>query len=408
MGAGIYAVGFVPTAGDSPLAVVATTAGSLITVDALSGEVLPAIGDAFAGGSRVSLASSAQTLFVQDSEGVHGWDLAVGRPTVSSDDFSGATSLAIAPGTDQEAGLAFTGTTSGEVQTWTLDPRPIPIGPPRAGLNGTVVSVATDGQTVVGLDVSGQLIAWDVAGRRAPAGRTWSTQEFAAGALALSPAGDLATGDSGGFVTITDAAGISHLAAWADAAITGVAWSSPTRLIVGSTDGVVRTIDPTTAPTIDGPGDIYALEFEPVVPDLAPAGPSPIVDVTHRSGTTAFATADGAVTVIVGDQPARSLMSPSVPVSSLALSDDGAMVAIGTGMPVNSVVVWDLAAQDDEPAAVLDGHDRQVASVAFPQRRSARQRQRRPHHPPLVRAERRRGGCPRGPHRPCRRACVQP
>ena len=44
----------------------------------------------------MSLDSTAQLLFVQDSQGVHVWDLTLGRPTVSSDDFSGATSLAIA------------------------------------------------------------------------------------------------------------------------------------------------------------------------------------------------------------------------------------------------------------------------------------------------------------------------
>ena len=97
VGDGIYAVELVTPPDGQPLAVVATSSGSLLPFGALDGASLPPIDNAFAVDAErpaVSLVAEGSVLFVQDGKGLTGWDLELGRPVPGSDDFAGATSLA--------------------------------------------------------------------------------------------------------------------------------------------------------------------------------------------------------------------------------------------------------------------------------------------------------------------------
>lgn len=344
--------------GGAALVVAATGVGSLERVDLATGEFLEPLGDVDTA-LGVSLVPGPRGLLVRSSNRILVWDVAAGVLVGRSDEFFfHLSSLAVAatrPAYGDSVVVAFTGSSSGELQEWTLDPRPIPVSRARQALGDAVAAVATDGSTVLALDGSGRLTAWDVASRRSPAAVPIATRPSGEQAVAISPEGAVASGGAGtGPVVVTTTGGTSVSIPALSGNVTGLAWRSATTLVAGTDDGAVREYDLSTGTTTV----------------LASAGGAAIVDVVVSGDgrTLAFATGQGAVTVVATAESTRTLLVPGAPgvaVVSLAIAPDGGAVAVGTdAASSSSAVVWDLDGGADDPV-VLSGHTLKVSSIAF-------------------------------------------
>lgn len=345
--AGLFDLALVaPSEGGAPSELVAATgAGELVRLDVASGQRRSAIENAFAGGSGVSLtALPSGELLVVDSSRIARWNLDTGAINNASDQVPGSSAIAVVPSGD----VALTGTESGEIQAWTLDPRPIPIGPGRSGLVGRISAIATDGTTVVALDRSGRLVAWDVAGRRPPGARLLVEHDNGVLAVAHGPDGVVASGDRNGVVRLTPPGGESRVLVDLDAPVRGVAWLGRAELVIGAQDGSVQVVD-----TASGRSRPLASAPGPAIVGVASGGDDAV----------AYADEDGLVTVIDGGRTV-TLQAPSTPIESLALAADGGAVAVGSGRPGSDVSLWDLGGGPAQPV-LLRGHALQVTSLAF-------------------------------------------
>ncbi|WP_162942087.1 WD40 repeat domain-containing protein [Desertimonas flava] len=321
--------------------------------DLATGELPEPIADGLDSTFGVSLAPFGAQLLVRSSNRVDAWDLTDWTPAPGSDDFARLTAFTAAVArTPGGRAIAFTGSASGELQAWTLDPRPIPVGDERAGFGAAIDAIATDGSTVLVLDDRRRLVAWDVASLRSPAVTPLAPRPDGNLAVAVSPGGTVASGGPSGTITVTGlTGGVSRSLPAPDGAVVGLAWVNDTTLVAATDRGAVREFDLTGQQPRE----------------LAAEGPQIVgIGASTDGETVAWATSAGEIT-IREDGEERTIGPPSQledPVVSFALSGDGRAVAIGTAGRKPVAMVLD-ARSSDEPRLILSGHRLKVTSIAF-------------------------------------------
>jgi WD40 repeat protein len=325
--------------------VAATDLGAVLRIDIASGAVATSPADSFSARGPVGLAARGDgNVLLVDRSGVRQWDVGEGRELTPPDGITGLTAVAVAP----DGSRSFVGTASGEIQTWTLDPRPLRIGAGRGGITGSVRAVATDGPTVAALEESGRIVIWDADVRRGPSTAQLTDHRSGVIAVAGATTGAVVSGGLDGSVRITAGASDGR---WRELTnvgtpVRGLAWAGSTEVVIGAEDGSVRVVDTVTGTTRT----------------LAPAGGGTIAGVAAAAEVLAWATTDGAVTVARGGR-STELLTDAGPVTSVAVARDGRAVAVGVGAPANAVVLWEL--DDVDRPAILGGHGLKVTSVAF-------------------------------------------
>ncbi len=254
--------------------------------------------------------------------GIQVWD--VSTPTqpeaVVSETGDGLTSLSFTT----EAGLVLIGRADGQIVTWDISaaggPTPVAL---LAGHGGAVLAaeVVAGGRYIVSAEEDGTVVVWDAAGTRGP-GVLGLPLEGAPTHVSFTP-------DGGGFWTVTDR---------------------------GRIDG--------WEPAPDGPQ---------LVAELGADGPVGDYNVAAAGGLVAVATnatlAGDEGTVIVWDagtgERRWTLPIAGVTGESVALTDDGGLLAVGTALP-GATLLWDLAADALEPITLpLPDDETIVAALEF-------------------------------------------